>query len=187
MKTIVFDFDKTLTYRDSLTQFFLGRMKGWRFIYLPYYICLKVFSKIGIISVIKEKELAMSLLCPKSESKINRLFLDFIDRINLSEVNERLYNEIDKNNKVIILSASPEIYLQKLYPKCEIIGLQFITQKGIKITQHPYGEEKLVLLKQHGISEVDEFYYDSKSDEAILPLCRKAYRISNGRIVEEKS
>lgn len=186
MKIVVFDFDKTLTYRDSLTQFFLERMKGWRVIFLPYYILLKVLSKYGVISVQKEKEFAFNVLCPRSEACTNRLLIDFADRIVLNEINEKVDDSLLRGDRVVILSASSEVYLNKIYPDCEIIGLRYDADKGYHITQHPYGKEKLDLLLRKEIERVDEFYYDSKSDEYVLPICKKAYRISNGKIVEEK-
>ncbi len=187
MTTIVFDFDKTLTYKDSLTQFFVERMKSWRAIFLPYYFILKILSKYGFISISKEKELSFAALCPTSDSIINNLLVEFTDRIKLNDINERVLYNIKEGNRVIILSASPEVYLKKLYPSCDIIGLQLSNRNGIKIAQHPYGLEKLSLLKKKGITQIDEFYYDSHSDEFVFPLCKKAYKISKGKIIEEKS
>lgn len=185
-KIIVFDFDKTLTYQDSLTQFFYERMKGKRAILLPFYFFLKILSKFHFISIQKEKELAFSVLCPKSEALISDLLRIFACHIRLNPINKVVKSAVDNGAKVIILSASPEVYLKELYPNCEVVGLQYIFTKGFMITQHPYGAEKMRLLKQKGIMQVDEFFYDSKSDELVFPICKKAIRIRDGQIVEEK-
>ena len=186
MKTIVFDFDKTLTYKDSLTQFFYERMRGTRIVFHPYYLILKVMSKFKLISVLQEKEWAMSALCAKAGAHFDDLLKDFASHIRLNPINNIVQEAVDNRDNVIILSASPEVYLKELYPGCEVVGLQYILSKGVKITQHPYGAEKLRLLKQKGIMQVDEFYYDSKSDEQVFPICKKAFRVRDGRIVEEK-
>lgn len=184
-KTIVFDFDKTLTYKDSLTQFFYERMRGWRILYFPYYIFLKILSKFKIISVLREKELALTALCPTDLYSLNNLLLGFAYHIKLNTINEIVKASLSNGDRVLILSASPEIYLKNLYPLCEVIGLQFSYDKGVIISQHPYGGEKLRLLKTHGIERVDEFYYDSKSDESVFPICKEAYRVHHGDTIEK--
>ncbi len=186
MMTIVFDFDKTLTYTDSLTQFFKERMRGWRAIWWPYYMCLKVLSKFGAISVLREKELAMNALCPRSYGKMEELFSDFASHIKLSEIDERVNSAIAAGHRVVVLSASLEIYLRKIYPQCLVIGMQFAVGTRFHVTQHPYGKAKIECLKSYGIGHVDEFYYDSESDEEVFPICDRAYKVSNGRIVNEK-
>lgn len=187
MKTVVFDFDKTLTYKDSLTQFFYERMRGWRMVMFPFYVVLKVLSKFSVISVKKEKELAMTALLPKDKDVISDLFKIFVKHIRLCPVNKNVEVALKDADRVIILSASPEDYLKILYPRCEVIGLRYEILKGVKITQHPFGDEKLRLLKEKGIDTVDEFYYDSRSDEAVFPICKKVNRIKNGVIVEERN
>ena len=184
MRTIVFDFDKTLTYKDSLTQLFMTQMKGWRVIYLPYFVILKVLSKIKVISVLREKELLMNALFPRSEKDLQRLFLDFVPTIVLSPVNNILKEYNAEGSRVIVLTASPEKYLKLLFPKCEVIGMRFSYGKGFQITQHPYGKEKLKCLLDRGVNLVDEMFYDSKSDEALIPLCKKWNRVKDGVIIE---
>lgn len=186
MKTIVFDFDKTLTYKDSLTQFFIERMKGWRIIFLPYYVLLKVLSKFKIISVLREKELAMAVLFPKNQLELDKLLIDFASRIELNPLNDKVVGVLNNGNEVIILSASPEIYLKELYPQCQVIGMQIKVNNGIQITQHPYGDEKIKCLLNRGVTEIDEMYYDSESDESLLPICKKSYKVKNGIVVEKK-
>lgn len=184
MKTIVFDFDKTLTYKDSLTQLFMEMMRGWRIIFYPYYLSLKVLSKLKIISVFREKELTMRALFPQSETALSLLLKNFAFRIELNPLNEKVTDEIVNSNQVVILSASPDVYLKELFPQCQVIGMQIKVDKGIQITQHPYGEDKLKCLLDRGIKVIDEMYYDSKSDESLLPICKKAFRVKNGIIVK---
>lgn len=128
----------------------------------------------------------MSVLCPNGRMQMVDMLKAFAYHINLNPVNKLVKRAVADGDHVIILSASPEAYLKELYPDCEVIGLQYDLYKGFKITQHPFGVEKLKLLNQKGIMHVDEFYYDSKSDEQVFPICKKAYRIEDGKIVEEK-
>ena len=57
------------------------------------------------------------------------------------------------------------------------------TNNEIKVTRHPYGEEKKRSLLNMGIKQIDEFYYDSKSDEAVLSLAVEGYKVNRGIIV----
>ena len=122
MKTIVFDFDKTLTNYDTLTEFFHRQIKNNLFIELFYFV-LKCFSKLGIISVKKEKEIMLSKILKNKDDE--QLFTSFSKTIKLNEIEKKLQEHLSSGNKVIILSASPEIYLRLLFPDCCILGLRF--------------------------------------------------------------
>ena len=181
MKTIVFDFDKTLTNYDTLTDFFHRQMKNNLFDELFYFV-LKCFSKLGIISVKKEKEIMLSKILKNKD--VEQLFTSFSKTIKLNEIEKKLQEHLSSGNKVIILSASPEIYLKLLFPNCCIFGLRFKRENNnFCITQHPYGKEKPEVLKSNGINHFDELYYDSPSDEYLIPMCDKNYRIYGGKII----
>lgn len=62
MRTVIFDFDGTLSYKDSMKELFNEQMSGWRKVYRIYYYLLKVLAKLKITSVKFEKEQMLKLL-----------------------------------------------------------------------------------------------------------------------------
>ena len=51
------------------------------------------------------------------------------------------------------------------------------------IDRHPFYHEKVECLKQMGIEQVDEMYYDSKWDEVLIPMCKVSHKVENGQIL----
>lgn len=188
MKIVVFDFDKTLTNYDSLTKLLLSRMFGWKFLLFPFYAVLKLLAKLTIISVIREKEICFKLLMPRKHDEFDAVCKKYVKMIDLNDLKFIIDKEIINSNRVIILSASPENYLKPLFPFAEVIGLRFNIDKNNNITsisQHPYGKEKYNCLRNLGINEVERMYYDSKSDESLIPLCNSWFKVKQGKVINE--
>ena len=61
-RLIVFDFDKTLIYEDSLTVVFKQRIQQKSLFFVGFYFLLKALSKLGLISVRYEKELSIRMI-----------------------------------------------------------------------------------------------------------------------------
>ena len=187
MKTIVFDFDKTLTYKDTMNQFFFWRMRGIRALYLPIFLGGVFLVKIKIITVKKFKEICIRLLAPNSKDQLLSLFKEFSDKIELAESICILNEKVKDGNRVIILSASPIYYLKEIFPMCEIIGTTFtfnLLEEFQNVAEHPYGKDKCTSFIKKGITSIDELYYDSKSDEELFSLCKTAYKVKNGKIIK---
>ncbi len=178
-KVVVFDFDKTLTNYDTLTTFFSANTRG--FCRIEYFF-LKVLSKIKVLSVIQEKEIMLTKLSHKIN--LDESLSKYSKVIQLNTVKKILDNEINMNNHVIILSASPEIYIKSLFPDCEVHCLIYEIKKGkVRIIQHPYGKDKVNVLKSYGIDYIDSMYYDSLSDEELIPLCLEWNKVKDGKII----
>lgn len=187
MKTIVFDFDKTLTYKDTMNQFFFWRMRGIRAIYWPVFLFLVTIVKLKFLSIKRLKELCIRMLAPKKEDEMMALFKEFSEEIVMADTINILNKRVEEDNRVIVLSASPVYYLKEIFSNVEIIGTTFefnsnMTFKGI--AQHPYGKDKYNALIENGIDSIYEMYYDSKSDEVLFPLCKLAHKVKNGLIIK---
>ena len=61
-KIVVYDFDGTLSYGDSMEELFNSEMKGIKSLYRCYYYFLKVLSKLKLSTVKSEKEKMIKLL-----------------------------------------------------------------------------------------------------------------------------
>ena len=190
MKIIVFDFDKTLTYMDSLKELFLGEMCGLKYPLRAYYMFLAVLSKFKIITVRKEKELMIKLLFRSDEGVFAVRCQKQAGNIKLNPVFNKVSAHIEEGDRVIILSASSEYLLKEVFKGTNvgIIGTTFICDKGKikRINQHPFGKEKYDLLIKQGITNVDEMYYDSHNDECLIPLCSRWNKVKDGVVIETK-
>lgn len=190
MNTIVFDFDKTLTYKDSLQELFLQEMHGIKYPLRVYYLFLAILSKFKTITVKKEKELMVKLLFRSDEA----VFADKCKRqarhLKLNPIFNKVSEYVEDGDRVIILSASSEYLLKEVFKgiNVEIIGTTFSNDKGnIKcIIQHPFGKEKYDLLIKQGITSIDEMFYDSHNDECLIPLCNRWNKVKDGMIIETK-
>lgn len=187
-KTVVYDFDGTLAYGDSLEALFNQEMRGWKSVYRLYYYFLKVLSKLKLSTVKREKERMIKLLFHSDEKTFQVACEKQADGYKLSPIMDCLKKDMDAVNRVIVLSASSEYFLNAVFGgmDVEILGATFKCKEGkiVSIDRHPFYHEKVNTLVKHGITEVDEAYFDSKWDECLKPLCYKWYRVKNGAIVE---
>lgn len=184
-KVVVFDFDGTLTNYDTLAKFFSEQIKVQKRAWLhALMFLLKVSSKIKLTSIAFEKETMLNILFRGNQTKMQLAFSDFAKHIQTNELCDLPNKKLAEDNRVIILSASPTEYIKMVYPGCEVIGLEYeVTNKKLKVTRHPYGEEKRRILLNMGIKQIDEFFYDSKSDEAVLPIVVEGFKVKQGIIV----
>ena len=139
----------------------------------PVYITLKILSKFRLISVKREKEIAIYILFPHRISEYNKICQEFSSRIKLNPIVNRLNKAIDPRNRVIILSASPRATELKVDHTGKIKG----------IDRHPYGPAKSEVLVAQGVTHIDEMYYDSHSDEVLIPLCDVWHKVAAGKII----
>lgn len=187
MKTIVFDFDKTLTYKDTMNQFFFWRMRGKRMMYWPLFLFWVILVKLKLMTVKRLKELSIKMLVPRKKDAMMSLFKKFSREIKLAETIKIFNERVKEGNRVIVLSASPIYYLQEIFPNTETIGTIFEFDSNMmycSIIAHPYGKDKYNELVKKGIVSIDEMYYDSKSDEELFPLCKIAHKVRNGKIIK---
>lgn len=187
MKIVVFDFDGTLSYRDSMRELFNERMVDSKKVYLAYYYLLKVLAKLKITTVKFEKEQMLKLLFHSNVEEFSSACKEQASRFRLNPVFEKVQEHIDRGNRVIILSASSMYFLETMFKglKVEIVGtsLKISDNRIIGIDRHPFYHEKVSCLKKMGITEVDEMYYDSKWDEVLIPMCKVCHKVKNGQII----
>ena len=190
-KIVVYDFDGTLSYGDSMEELFNSEMKGIKSLYRCYYYFLKVLSKLKLSTVKSEKEKMIKLLFHSDERAFHGACVEQAKSYKFSPIMEKLKKDVSQGNRVIVLSASSEYFLQTVFNgvDVEILGTTFNCEggkiKGIK--QHPFYHEKVDTLVGYGIPVVDEAYFDSKWDECLKPLCRKWYKVKQGIIIEENN
>jgi len=177
-KIVVFDFDKTLTYVDTILPFFKFCAK--KDIKYPFklgsYYALMVLAKFGYISNFKLKDIGIKLFLKNlDKNKFERLSKDFKNHVKLNT----LYYETDfsdKNIQYYIISASFENYLKHFFPSnVKIIGskIKFENNKPVGLLFNCYKQAKLKALKKEGINQIDIFYTDSFSDYPLAKISDK--------------
>lgn len=186
MSIILSDFDKTLTNYDTATDFFIFSAKrNSKKKYLLFLPVFKLLSKFKIISVRKEKELSLYFFCGNNYEQFLETCYEFSETIGLNEMFNFVVCKRNNNDILIIQSASFFDYLKHIVD-CDLLiatTLKVRNGKIFGIEDHPYGVEKYLSLIKNGIKEVDYFYYDSKSDESVLPISKLWYKIKFGKII----
>ncbi|MCD4670440.1 MAG: HAD-IB family hydrolase [Actinomycetia bacterium] len=193
----LFDFDGTLIKKDSMILLFFRyfdlSIKNIPIFCRLVYGALKYFLK--IYSQRQFKEIYINLIIDSSRIRdVEALFDDFskylLGRI-LKTARKEITGLKDKGYKIILLSASLDLYLEKVSR-----GLGFselictrttCNDNKIKITGlNCYGKNKIkMLLGSHKEDRVDwkasYCYSDSESDRELLSLFGNPYIINNVR------
>ena len=190
-KIVVYDFDGTLSYGDSMEELFNFEMKGLKSVLRLYYYFLKVLSKLKLSTVRREKERMIKLLFHSEEKRFQTACENQADGYKFTPIMDFLRKDVAEGNRVIVLSASSVYFLNKIFDgiNVEILGTTLNLKDGkiLGIDQHPFYYEKLDTLAGNGIGKVDEAYFDSKWDECLKPMCYKWHKVKNGEIIESGS
>lgn len=187
-KIVVYDFDGTLSYGDSMEELFNSKMKGLKSVYRCYYFFLKVLSKLELSTVKKEKEHMIKLLFHSDEQMFRTACELQAQGYKLSPIMDILKKDVAKGDRVIVLSASSIYFLNSIFKGegVELMGTTFNIKDGkiLSIEQHPFYYEKVDTLVKNGIVKVDETYFDSKWDECLKPICCKWYKVKKGEVID---
>ena len=186
MKLALFDFDGTLTKKDSLIGF-LKFYTGSLFFFSRCILCLPVliswFLKLTDASTAKEKILSIYFK-GQSESLLKQRGIDFIDSLFLKNafnttVLNHLKKHIQEKDHCVIISASPDIWIR---PFAEKMGVNYICTNllfsegiytGHFATKNCKGAEKVDrLLKDINRNAFDYVtaYGNSKDDAEMMAL-----------------
>ena len=123
-KIIIFDFDKTLSTKDSFNLFIKFSLGNYYFFFIPFIIILKIFVKIGLIQLYHFKlflKISFSIL--KRDKNI--ISKKISNHLNFNSSVLRIFKKELKINRCIIISASPSFYIKYLLDSVEIYGLEF--------------------------------------------------------------
>ena len=185
MTLALFDFDGTLTTKDTLGEFlkfstskkdyFFGMCK-----FMPYFIAYKLKLMKNYIS--KEK-LFKIFFNSYDEIEFKKLSSNYslqeIDKVLREDIYIKFKNHITNGDRVIVVSASMKCWLEPWCQKqkVELLSTELEFKNGIFsgkfLTKNCYGEEKLNRVKE--ILSLDDYetiyaYGDSAGDDAILSI-----------------
>lgn len=190
-KVVVFDFDKTLTYNDTLFGFFLTATE--KNIIYPIKVFLYIFSmilaKLKVLSNKNMKRIGIELFLKGIDKvKFQSLSLDYSKKIKLN----KLYHNFDftSNNEIYIVSSSFTNYLTPLFPKnITVLGSEFIfkEEKILGLSFNCYESFKANILLKKGITKIDILYTDSYSDYSLACISEKIIIVNGDNTYECKN
>lgn len=185
---IVFDFDKTLTYRDTTLAFFChGLNTIHRVICTFLYYVLALLVKMRFIKVLTLKSI---LLKWRFKSIDKGQWEKHCKGFAASIKTNSLYALTDwADNNLVIISASFREVLQHLFPSnVKVMGTQVEISNGtVTITNHLYEERKRRALEEQHIYFIDEFYTDSWHDSSVMGMAKKIYWVNGNQVTELKA
>ena len=174
-KVIVFDFDKTLTYKDTLLgfYFYISEKNIFFYIKLSIYFIFMVLLKLNIISNHFFKSIGFKFfLKNKKINHIEEKSKKFASKINFNKLFHS-YNFNCLSNTIYIVSASYQVYLKYIFPEnVKIYASQFTIEKGLasKFNFNCYGINKKLVLTKNKVLKIDKFYTDSYSDKSLARI-----------------
>lgn len=182
MKAAIFDVDNTITTRDTFLLFFLFILSQKPFrIFKAYRLPISLLrTRVFGANRLLVKEDVFRLLNGLPEKEVTELCLNFVRQSATKYISARAVKAMEHHQregfKIILLSASPEIYLNHL---CKFLSADFYIGTKVEVKNgntfalgsHCYGAEKLKRLNQFINNEKLQldfknsfFYSDHQSD-----------------------
>ncbi|MCB0494667.1 MAG: HAD-IB family hydrolase [Cyclobacteriaceae bacterium] len=189
-RLVLFDFDGTLTKRDSLFAF-LKFFKGYNY-YLKNIIAslpVLIGYKLGLLDASDAKEKLLTfffknITTGEFESRCKQFSEEQLPLILNRPIVEKFQEHIAQGDRVIIVSASIEKWIKPWANQwdVEVLGTKLATKDGL-ITgkfegKNCNGQEKVDRIKSYlNVSEFLEIwaYGDSKGDKPMLDMADIAY------------
>ena len=190
MRLALFDFDGTITTKDSMVEFILYAV-GRRAYYLGLFKLspILVAYKLKLYPNDKAKEKFLAHFFKKMEIKrFQELIIGYssneIDKIVRKKAIEKIYWHKKQGDKVVVISASIECWLK---PWCDRQNIRLIATKleildgkftGKFSTKNCYGEEKVNRIREsYHMEEYSHIYAygDSNGDRELLALADESF------------
>lgn len=196
IKLALFDVDYTLTKKETMIAFFAFMVKKNpdNLLYLPRALVSGALFKLGIFKEKQSKEFFLRFLKGKSVEEIEALTDEFFEKVlkNILYLDgvQKIQELKEKGYYVILSSASPEFYINRLGEKLGVyksMGTRFETQNGIFTAKilgnNNKGEEKVLRLYESlrgmPIDYEDSYMFsDSMNDEPLMKIVGKPYLIN---------
>ena len=186
-KIYAFDFDGTLTTKDTLLEFIRFAKGPCRFwLGMLRFVHLLVLMKMGLYPNWKAKQ---------------KVFAHFFEGMRLEDFNtlsqefaassshllrpkgiEAINQAIGDEAEVLIVSASIDNWVQPFFPEVQVLGTQIEVKDGFLtgnfLTQNCYGQEKVNRIQALYPNRQDYHliaYGDSRGDKELLDFADKAY------------
>lgn len=201
MKFAIFDVDLTITCRDTFIEFykFLCQRDKRFYLYFNKVLYSGLMYVIGVYDEKKSKEQYLSFLRGISVDAVDKLSQEFFDTYIVKKLLYRnaifeMYKRREQGYKVILISASPEFYLNKfnqLYFVDYVLGTRYEIRDGFYTGKmsgyNNKGKEKVLrfeeFLRENNIENFDKensyMYSDSLNDLPLFELVGNRFLINS--------
>lgn len=188
-KIVVFDFDKTLTCKDTVLGFFMncGRKSRLFPFKLAIYFLLMTLARLNIISNFRLKDLGIKIFMKNLDmDKIEAIARKYSEHIRTRLLNKIYTDEYQKYNGSYIVSASFYEYLKYLFPKERIIASMIDYQNGkpMGLLFNSYKGNKISKLRELNINSIDILYTDGKSDFSLVGNSKTVFWVKGDKVME---
>jgi HAD superfamily hydrolase (TIGR01490 family) len=196
-----FDFDGTITYKDTLVPFVLYSTGFLKFLYkLPRALPAVVLYLLKQIDNETAKQRFITvMLRGMPKDKLDHIARNFaITRLD-KYINPEIYNKLEYHKEhrhnIVIVSANLAIYLRYWAKKHHLVNviateIEFANGRvtGRLETKNCYGEQKTIRIKEYLKENNYSFAYsygygNSRGDYALLDYVDEGYWISDGSII----
>jgi len=186
-KIVAFDFDGTLTTRDTFLPFIHYVFGTQRFLQgFILYAPLLVLMKLGLYPNWKAKQRVFSHFFRGMTFKEFENYCDLFAIHNLyllrPKAKKALYQAQDDGAEVLIVSASIDLWVESFFPGIHVLGTQVEVEKGRLtgrfLTPNCYGQEKVNrILELYPDREKYHLtaYGDSRGDRELLAFADEAH------------
>lgn len=186
----VYDFDNTIYDGESVFDFYLYSVRKQPELIRYFFVVVKTLIKYKLCIISEDEFSTVAGKYAKSYIKslkdIKYYIKDFWDK-NLKKIKPFFLNNMESDD--IIISASVDFLLEELFLR---IGVKNYIATKIDITTGEIKEicfrknkEKL-FRKYFPDAEIENFYTDSKNDEALMKLAKNAYMVKGENIKQVK-
>lgn len=177
----LYDFDKTIFYRDSGSLFCLYCLRRHPTLF-PYMLKSALYAALWGLKIV-------------SAETFKTAAFFFLKKIDAEKEAEAFWNEYAPERLTyydgtarpddVICSASPDFlvkaFFKKINPTATVIATGCDLKTGRIIGKNCKGQEKVVRLKELGYDRFDNVYSDSLSDLPILSLGSNAFLVKKGK------
>ena len=182
----LFDFDKTLTFEDTLYGFYMTCNDGKiSFFKKAFYFLASILNYTNLINNTTFKRIGVKLfLVGKKKSEIDTYSIQYSENISL---NKLYFNEFKKCKNKIIITASFENYVKKVFANDDNVitygsRLNYDQNSNVcGLKNNLYGISKRKYLLTKGYNFFESFYTDSMSDKYLFSMSKDVYIVSNGK------
>lgn len=178
----VYDFDKTIYYNDSTSDF--------------YIFCLKRHPSVAKHFPQTMWAFVKYLLHINTKTQFKEVMYTFLHEVDIDKDLEDFWNTHQnkikpwyleqKNDDDIIISASPEFLLQ---PICNRLGIKYMMASKVNPKTGRYtginchGKEKVKRFREKfGNTEIDEFYSDAYCDTPLAEIAKKSFMVKGDEL-----
>lgn len=185
---VAFDFDKTLTKKDTLFGFYkAAHGSGWLFeVKRTVLLGFAAAYKLKLLSNTALKQAGIWLfLRGKGKREIEEVAKEYARTVEWNAV-YRDHFLIQPEGQRVVVSASFEEYLRPLFPDTVFFGSKLRYNKGrvAGLERNLYGKTKVEVLQECGYHSFEAVYSDSKVDTPLFGLGEKAYLVQGDQVTE---